>query len=164
MTLNDRKEHFSKAYVRAVAAAAGFVVDQPHDFDSADLVIGAPGAGTTLRSPKVDVQLKCTANVPADPDSVKFGLPVKNYNDLRPVNLLVQKILVVVQVPEDVELWLQHSEEELTIRKCGYWCSLHGANDTFNSETVTITIPRSQQFTREELTAIMERLGRGDRP
>lgn len=59
--LSHQQEAFSRAYVRAVAAAAGFrVQDGPEpDDDSIDITISARGPGSTLRSPKVDLQLKC---------------------------------------------------------------------------------------------------------
>lgn len=45
MELNQQKELFSKAYVRAVAAVAGFSIDPLElDFDSIDLQITA-GSG-----------------------------------------------------------------------------------------------------------------------
>ena len=61
ITLEDCKEYYSKAYIRAVAAAAGYAVDQPEfDKDSRDLVVHASGASGTLQRPALDVQAKCT--------------------------------------------------------------------------------------------------------
>ncbi|MEZ2225342.1 MAG: hypothetical protein ACBR50_03540 [Microcoleus sp.] len=52
MELNQQKELFSKAYVRAVAAVAGFSVNQLEvDDDSIDLHIVGRGGGGTIFSP-----------------------------------------------------------------------------------------------------------------
>ncbi|MEO5365718.1 MAG: hypothetical protein H7831_05085 [Magnetococcus sp. WYHC-3] len=52
MDSNVQKEHFSEAYVRAVAAVAGYSVSRPGvDDDSVDLTISAPGGNGTLRAP-----------------------------------------------------------------------------------------------------------------
>ena len=70
----------------------------------------------------------------------------------------------VVIVPENVHDWLMHSEERLALHHCGYWTSLRGLPESDNSASVTITIPRSQQFTVEELTGILDRIGAGGAP
>ncbi len=164
VSLNDLKEHFSKAYVRAVGAAAGFVVDQPSDYNSADLQIGAPGYGSTIRAPKLELQVKCTGDQLTDPHTVKYDLRIKNYEDLREPDVLVKRILVVVFVPQRRTRWLQHSEDNLLLRHCGYWRSLYGEPSTTNRATVTVSIPRTNQFTVDALRGIMDRLGRSQLP
>src|SRR5581483_7510794 len=62
MDLSQKKQEFSNAYVKAVAAVCGYATHQPSvDDDSVDLGIAARGGGGTVRSPKLDLQLKCTA-------------------------------------------------------------------------------------------------------
>ena len=61
LDLSAQKEQFSHAYVRAVAAVAGFAVAKPEvDDDSVDLSIKSK-----LHSvrPQVDVQLKCSETI-----------------------------------------------------------------------------------------------------
>jgi len=60
MDLNLQKEQFSNAYLRAVVAAAGFQIYKPEpDIDKIDWGIASPGPKKTVRSPKVEIQLKC---------------------------------------------------------------------------------------------------------
>jgi hypothetical protein len=98
LDLNFRKEQFSAAYVRALAAVAGLSVARPEpDCDSEDLILSARLAAARIRSPKLAVQLKCSSSLAKLPNDVAFLLPIKNYDDLRPVNLAVPRVLVVVK-------------------------------------------------------------------
>lgn len=165
MDPSQQKEQFSKTYVRAVATVAGFVISEPEvDDDSVDIGIAASGARKTRRKPKVDLQLKCTDMNVVSATSINYPLKLKNYEDLRPVELLVPRILVVVVVPDQLADWMAHSEFELALRKCGYWVSLRGLPATTNTTSVTIEIPRSNLFDPTQLSGIMARIDSGGLP
>lgn len=165
MDLSQRKEQFSEAYVHAVATVAGYRLSPPNvDDDSVDWTIAARGGGGTLRSPKLDIQLKCTGDDDRPDDVMPFRLSRKNYDDLRWPDYQVPRMLVVVVVPTDISQWLNHTEDELALRRCGYWTSIRGRAPTPNTSTVTIDLPRTQQFTVAELTGIMGRVGSGGLP
>src|SRR5438874_4721373 len=137
MEIGLRKEQFGRAYVRAVASVAGFSVYEPDvDDDSVDLGLASRGAEGTTRAPRLEMQLKSTSvqDVLED-EHLRFPLPVKNYNDLRPENLLVPRILVVALLPAEMEDWLTQNEEQLAMRRCAYWLSLRGREATENEET-----------------------------
>ena len=54
MDLDMQKEQFSRAYVQAVAACAGFAFSIPSvDDDSVDMSIHQTGGGGTIRSPRL---------------------------------------------------------------------------------------------------------------
>jgi Domain of unknown function (DUF4365) len=165
MDLAQQKEEFSKAYVKAVAAVCGYATQEPSvDDDSVDLGLAARGGSGTVKSPRLDLQLKCTARNLVREDRVDFPLPIKNYDELRSANFMVPRILVVVVVPEDVVRWIKHSEEELLLRHCGYWHSLRGFGATQNQFTVTVNIARTQVFDVTAVTDIMDRIGNGGLP
>lgn len=164
MDLNKQKEQFSIAYARAVIAVAGFNVYRLDiDEDSVDLGVAATGDRDLPRSPKLDIQLKCTADDVVREDNVVFPLKRKNYDDLRKESLTPQ-ILLVVTVPAEVTDWLKQSEEEILLRRCGYWCSLLGAPATTNEYSVTVTLPRNQQFTPEALRQLMQKINDKELP
>jgi hypothetical protein len=165
MDANLRKEQFSRAYVRAVVAAAGYSLSTPEvDEDSVDFTIHTRGGEGSIRSPKVDIQLKCTDDV-REKDPMPFRLKRKNYVDLQGDDFTVARILVVVFVPTDVELWLDHSEERLSLSHCGYWLSLRAAMQLDDqAESVTVHLPRGQLFSVEQLRRIVENLGSGVYP
>jgi Domain of unknown function (DUF4365) len=165
MDLSQRKQEFSKAYVKAVAAVCGYATQVPSvDDDSVDLGLAARGGGGTVRSPRLDLQLKCTDQDFVRSQTINFPLPVKNYEELRPTDLMVPRILVVVVVPGDLAQWVAHSESELLLRHCGYWFSLRGMPATENEETVTLHIPRGQVFSVPAVTGMMHRISNGEFP
>jgi hypothetical protein len=165
MTLDEQKEQFSFAYVRAVAAVAQVAATKPTiDDDSIDLNFRMRGGGGIRRSPQIDAQVKCTETVALNGPNFSFTIKIKNYDELRPTDVLVPRILVVVTVPQLLGEWLDHSEEELAMRKCGYWLSLRGLPDSGNMATVTLRLPRANQFTVAALQAMMDRVGNNQAP
>lgn len=165
MDINQQKEQFSNAYVRAVAAVAGFTCYKPEpDVDSVDWCIAAVGGRGTTRSPKVELQLKCTSRDVMDDKVIGYPLKIKNYDDLRADNYQVPRILVIVLVPDKLEDWLRQSEDEMAMRHCGYWVSLRSQPQTDNEASVTVRIPRVQQFTVDSLKELMERISNGGLP
>lgn len=157
MDLNAMKERFSLAYIRAVAARAGFDLVEPRvDVDSIDGVL-LSHAG---RRPRIEFQAKATARDPVGDEVVTFPLPVKNYDELR-ADVIVPRLLILVVLPEREEDWLTHTEDELILRHCGYWHSLAGAPERENTTTVTVHLPREQRFDPAALQALMRRVGQG---
>lgn len=166
MHISHQQEALSRAYVRAVAAAAGFgVPDGPQpDDDSVDFTISARGPGGAVRSPKLDLQLKCQLGRPTDAPDWAYDLKAKNYEDLRHADLLVPRVLVVVAVPAEVKDWIEQDEERLLMRHCAWWLSLRGRTASTNTSTVRVELPRAQRFDVASLTAIMDRLRQGGLP
>jgi hypothetical protein len=155
MDLNARKDHFSRAIVRAIAATAGVSATVPeHDQDSLDMTFAAPDTAEAPGS-KLDAQLKCSHNIAPEAGNFSFPLPVKNYNDLRwpDGDYYVPRILIVVHVPTDPADWLVSDHEKMTLKRCAYWVSLAGAAETTNTSTVSINIPTEQVFDPATLTA-----------
>ena len=118
MTEEQRKEQFSIAYVRAVAAAAGVKVDRPEvDDDSIDVRFSANSIAGSLVPPLVEAQLKCTAKHAPKGGTLAFPLDVKNYEDLRG-RRYVPRYLIVLVVPDDPADWLAQSAKQLVLKKC----------------------------------------------
>lgn len=165
MELDQQKEQFSRAYVQAVAACAGFAWSVPSvDDDSVDMTLHQTGARGTIRSPKVDLQLKCKAMASPAEETFSHSIKLKNYDDLRDETVLVPRILVVVLVPDDPADWLAHSEAELAVRRCGYWSSLRGLPASPNATGQTVRMSRLRTFTVEALRAMMARIGNRQLP
>ena len=165
LDLSQQKEQFSKAYVRAVVAAAGYTVSVPEvDEDSVDFTIHSRGITGPRRSPQLDLQLKCTA-APRAKDPVPFELDRKNYIDLQGDDFTVPRLLIVVFVPTDLEVWLDHSEERLVLSHCGYWLSLRtAASLQAEQKSITVHLPRTQQFCVEQLRSILNNVSAGVMP
>ena len=170
MHIDQRKEQFSFAYVRAVAAAAGYTVDERSvDDDSVDLLISSRSKLGTIKSPKLELQAKCLGDGPCVGDEFGYALKLKNYDDLRDPDVQVPRILVVVRVPTDDKQWLTGDDNSLLVRHCGYWYSLRGlppytGNAKPENAKVTVQLPRGQRFDVDGLRAMMERIGRKELP
>jgi hypothetical protein len=117
----------------------------------------------TAPQPRLEVQLKATSADCRRDTHLAFPLPVKNYDDLRRATL-VPRILVILLLPADKQQWVTQSEEELIARRCAYWRSLTGQPDSPNTSSVTVPVPREQQFTAPALLDLMRRIEQGERP
>lgn len=153
LSTTDREEAFSRAYVAALAAAAGYTTSQPDfDRDSIDVTICAGG---NVR-PQINAQLKATINLREVEGDYRFTLSMKNYDDLRRPTL-VPRILIVLHLPRDEPDWLTISPDELILRRCAYWASLRGLPDVPDQQTVTVTIPSPNLLTVTSLQEMMAR-------
>lgn len=156
MDLNIQKEQFSIAYVRAVAAVAGVKVLRT-DVDDDSIDIGLERAGGC--APKLDLQLKCTADpLPANGD-ISFPLKLKNYDDLRR-STVAPRWLVTLFVPADCADWLTVATPptEVLLRRCAWWTSLNGLPDVDNTASVTVQLPRGNVFTPDALKAKLDEI------
>jgi hypothetical protein len=105
MEKSERMQLFSRAYVEAVAAAAGYDVTRPSvDDDSIDGII----LGRVGRRPRIEFQLKATGRDLIREEQIHSPLPRKNYDDLR-VETLVPRMLIVVTMPEGEGDWIVQS-------------------------------------------------------
>jgi hypothetical protein len=163
VTENEQKQQLSVAYVHAIAARAGYTCQvQVVDDDSVDVLIGARGYvddRATVRSPRIEVQLKATSSARLERDYVTFRLPVKNYRELAG-KTLIPRLLVVLVLPKQQAEWLETTEECMISRRCAYWLSLDALAETANTSSITVRLPRSQQFTVDQLRGLMERVSR----
>lgn len=163
--INIQKEEFSYSYIHAIASTAGYsfqLAPRPLDMDGIDGIIAASASSGSMRRPRLEVQVKCTSRDVLDNEGIKYPLRVKNYDDLRYDDPYISRILVVVLVPDNPDDWLQQSEAELCLRRCGYWVSLRGQPAMPNQTSVTASIPRKNIFNTNALTMIMQCLERGE--
>lgn len=156
---NDRKEALSRAYVAAVAAGAGYVLaQQDFDRDGIDIQVRAGGA----MRPTLDIQLKATVNLTLDGnDSFRYPLRRRNYDLLREASM-APRILVVLDLPEDEDSWINVSVDRLALKRCAYWVWLGDRPEVANSESVTICIFRMNLFDVEGLRSLMRQANTGE--
>lgn len=168
------ESELSYAYLHAVASKAGMacaVGGRHEDNNGIDARLTAwgpfPGGGY-LQEVDIKIQLKATVDAPpkvdADRNISYFLAGVNRYDDLRATTVDVARILVVLFLPRDAQEWLNHSADQLALRKCAYWQSLRGAPETANTTGATVYLPATQMFTPQALTALAIRLSRRDFP
>ncbi len=154
LTPADREEALSRVYARAVAAGAGYVTaDCDFDRDGVDLRIHSGGR----MRPAIDLQLKATVNLnPVGDGHYRFELKRRNYDLLR-IQTQTPRVLVVLDLPRDEDQWIKVTTDELALRRCAYWLSLVGADETDNRSSVTVRIPNENVFDVKNLRLIMDR-------
>lgn len=149
----DIEEAVSKAYVHAVAVAAGYVTAlKDFDRDGVDVTIEA---GCAFR-PKIDMQLKSTINLPLVDGRFVLPLKARNYN-LLTIKTQTPRLLVVMHLPKEKIDWINMHPEQLVLRNCAYWHVLEGMAETANSTSVTVYIPQENRFNKDALIALMEK-------
>jgi hypothetical protein len=162
----DLQSQFSLAYAQAVASVAGFFVQNAgrgFDKDGVDMTVLERGTRRATTSTRLDLQVKSyTGEAQGDPWAYDLG--VKAYRDLIPIDYQVPRVLVVVRVPSDVQEWMTHSEDQLVLRRCGYWLSLRGAAPTLNTSTIRVQISRANLFDAAGLTILMKEVAEGAAP
>lgn len=165
MDLNTQKEEFSYSYIQVISSAAGYAFQRtttPLDRAGIDLTITGLGVQGSMGFPQLYVQVKCTSRDVLEEKRIRYPLKIKNYDELRNNYQYPPLILVVVLVSDNVDDWLHQSEEELCLRRCGYWLSLRGAPATQNKGNVTVYLPRENLFTVNALKTLMQRIGNGE--
>ena len=151
MTPEQQMELFSLAYIRAVAAQAGYQVTRDETDTGLDgMLIGDAGS-----RPVIAFQAKSTSRDIRTGDHLRFPLPLNSYEILRTQSPFMPRILIVVLVPRERGQWLHQSENELCLRHCAYWLSLAGAPAVPNTTSVTVRIPMTNMFNSDQLSSLM---------
>lgn len=166
MTPEQRKEELSRAYVHVVAAKCGFALGHwTQDQSCIDVTVGAAGVlgAGSLADPKLDVQLKCTANQAlVGQHHVALQLARRQYERLT-AKSFIPKVLVVLVLPEQEDDWVVHSPEQLVLRRCAYFMVTTGL-PPITTETTVVHVPLVNVFSPDALSAMLGRLSRGEAP
>ena len=154
----DRMEALSLVYARAVAARAGYVTSVPDpDRDGVDLRIQAGGA----MRPAIELQMKATGNLGAPKDGRRsYPLKRRNYDLLRD-ETQTPRLLVVLDLPKDEEMWMTLTNDNLILRRRAYWLNLRGWDETANQTSVTVHLPLANLFNVGALRELMEQSRKG---
>lgn len=163
MIETKRKEEISLSYLNAICAYVGIGVSiNKHDDDGIDvylqkLITLEDGIKININ---ITAQLKSTSRVLTETkDVVKYPLESKNYNDLCRKSTSHQ-LLFVLLLPNDESKWIEHSVDELIIRKCMYWVDLTNKTPTSNTDNITIEIPKDNYLNSEALIEIFENIAK----
>lgn len=164
---NDIKSELSYAYLHAVAARAGCEcqVSQRHsDNRGIDVRLMANGqfaAPPSLTTFDVYIQLKATSQqLPVHSGKIAFDLDVEQYNKLRVTTAGNPWLLLLLRMPAAANDWLRCTPQALTLKRCAYWVSLHGAPASANQDTRRVYIPQQNRFTVAALTSLLTRFAR----
>jgi len=163
ITENHTKEALCRAYVQAIAGRAGVnasISDREFDygidgtFNEVHIRTLPSGQKRHVESGfKWDFQLKCTVQWQIDGTDLVYALESKTHNDLverAATTGTTPALLIILCLPPEAEKWMALDEEQLILRKCGYWYRV-GGTPTTTTTPVTIRVPRNQIFSDEAL-------------
>ncbi len=168
MTEELIKESFSIKYLETLATYNGYTTDWPGKDFGWDLTINEISTRTqngktrfieTGRSLKVQAKATTENSIEDDNDtSFKYDLEAKTFNDLiyRNNQNSCPLILFVFILPSDKNQWMELNDDNLLLRKNGYWFVPETtAAETLNSTTKRITISKANKFTLDSIQQLM---------
>ena len=170
ITTQHVEEDLSRAYVQAIAARARLnlsvhIDDRSHDYGIDGTFHQVQYVRNRRKESgfKLDFQLKACKNAQVSDGMIKYDLESETYNNLidRDKNGGTPVILLLLVLPDREEDWLEFTEDELILRKCCYWKRISG-NHTKNSTSIRIEIPSKNRLTPEILTALIEKVAKGE--
>jgi hypothetical protein len=167
----DVESELSYAYIHAVAAHAGMeccITGRHSDNRGIDARITGWNlpTGTYKKEVTLNIQLKATIAEPVEDNDGRLSYflnGIHRYNDLRD-DYQIPRILVVLFLPPEKELWLNTSEEQLILKRCAYWASLLGAPDSENKSGQTVFLKKSQLFDPGGLEQLLIKIAQGQTP
>lgn len=109
---------------------------------------------------KWDFQLKCTTEWAIEGEELVYDLEAKTYNGLAARAATAgatAAFLIVLCLPQNTDEWMSLNEDQLILRKCGYWYRVSGAPST-NTTSLRIRIPRRQVLNPSALTQLFATL------
>ena len=145
-----RKEHFSIAYVQALAYTAGYSVQ----------VIQVDAFGVDLelrdRAMRIDVQMKCMTEDANPKPRISYDLDARTYNLLCDPGRIVPAYLFVVEIPADQNGWIDCTPAGIHLYKCGYYADMSVLQETENKTSRVVHVERANRLTVDSLDRLMK--------
>lgn len=73
-------------------------------------------------------------------------------------------MLGLLILPENEQLWIHWTEEELLLRGCMYWAEFSKEAESVNEGTVSVKISKKNMLHAESLLEILERIAKEEWP
>lgn len=160
LTLDAHQGLHGEGYVFAMACTAGLLASRPIlDADGIDWTIGHPGALGSVRSPKIEIQVKTARRASSDDDAWTHRLSVPHFNALAGSGFAIRRYFVLVTVPSDTKEYAMCDPGGMSLRHAAYWTSLSdrsvlpvGAEE---QKTVAVRVPKANLLTPATLLALV---------
>lgn len=159
-------EQLQEGYVSTVAATAGCILESVkrdiYGFDG--WLIRPPVRIGEGEETMISVQLKNTTTVRPDPAKGRFSYQFKDRKSFevlaRPRR--VKALLLVMATPPQQANWTASDHDSLRVEHCCYWANLEGQQAAPGVQAPTVRVPTDNIFDARSLTAMMDRLERGE--
>lgn len=165
VSVQNIEESLSISYVSAIVAKSGAsfdIVSRDFGVDVCVRRIDKFNGKLMDMGVSFDFQLKSTINWQIDGTDIIYDIEADTYNKLvyRHSQNATPCLLVLLCLPKDSNDWICFSEEELSLRKCGYFHYIKG-NATSNKSKQRIRIPRANVLTPRAIQRLIEDAKRG---
>ncbi len=165
-TFTTCMEQLQEGYVAAVAATAGCTLEPiKRDVYGTDVRIIRPGRGDFNEEVVVMAQLKNTTQVRPDPSKDFFSYQFKKriYFEKLAMRRTTTKAILLVMATELAQAdWSKSSHNALEVRNCCYFLNLEGETAAEGVQSPSVRIPTRNIFDADSLTAMLDRVERGE--
>lgn len=149
-----------EGFIYALACAAGLTTAKMNlDVDGVDWQIAATGPRGTLRSPKLECQVKSKSNPDLRDNKYRVRLEVEKYNKIAGDGFQVPRFLFTVVVPREPSDYAVCDHDAMRLGTAGYWLSMadfatEPSGDS-DPKSVVLEVPRNNLLTTETLQALL---------
>ena len=169
ITEEDIKEGLSECFFSAITTISGYNITIPKRDYSVDMKIHEVASREQNDKNRfydtgreIDIQLKCTIYKKENviDGKIKYSLNVNNYNDLiLRRKSIVPLILVLFLLPEEKSEWIDVKDNEIALRKFGFWYVPDSNELSDNKSNVTIKIPLTNKIDKNTIAMLFNRYG-----
>jgi hypothetical protein len=160
LTMQQHQGLHGEGFIFAMASSAGLLVSRPTlDVDGVDWLISHRGPLGSVRSPKIEVQVK-TWSAPTGSDQAwTYRLSVGHFNAIAGSGFIIPRYLLLVTVPTDSNEYAVCDVAHMRLGHAAYWLSLAdrallptGDND---AKSTVVSVPRGNLLTPQTLMALV---------
>jgi hypothetical protein len=149
-----------EGFIYALASAAGLTTAKMNlDVDGVDWQIAASGPKGTLRSPKLECQVKSKSNPDFRDNHYRVRLAVESYNKIAGEGFQVPRFLFAVVVPAEASNYAICAHESMKLGTAGYWLSMAGFSvepiGESSPKSIVLEVPKSNLLTTKSLHALL---------
>jgi Domain of unknown function (DUF4365) len=160
LTLQQHQGLHGEGFVFAMASSAGLLVSRPTlDVDGVDWLISHSGPLGSVRSPKIEVQVKTWSAPTGNDEALAYRMTVPHFNAIAGPGFAVPRYLLLVTVPTDSNEYAVCDVAHMRLGHAAYWLSLadrallpSGPGD---AGSTVVSVPRRNLLTPETLTALV---------
>lgn len=167
--IDGHKEQFQRAWITALAAAAGCIVltfDVVDDGIDIQLQHKHETHTHPRKTARLELQLKATTSGPDASGDLSVNVRRKRYNEYVSADIHMPVIIAALTMLPTQAHWVYRTSRALSMFGGCYWVSLAGREPVVGNldKYKSVKIPTSQPLDDVVLAQIMERIGRGGMP
>ncbi|GAA2550941.1 hypothetical protein GCM10010435_21370 [Winogradskya consettensis] len=159
MNANVHQGLHGEGFIFALASAAGLTTSRMNlDVDGVDWQIAASGPRGTVRSPKIECQVKSKSAPDLRDEHYRVRLPIESYNKIAGEGFQIPRFLFVVVVPVEASDYAACRHEGMTLGNAGYWLAMAQfapQSVEEHGKSIVLDVPKANLLTPVTLRALL---------